>query len=182
MLPSILAAIAVSVILAGLTLWTFSARRRLAALDENSGNALCQLGVQLSARFDALMALLELAKGYAADMAGNFSQSITAKRSPITAKSSPEDVIRQELVIAYALVCIGAITEKYPAFTADPAYTKAMDAVQTFEGMVRTSRLLYNDSVTKLNREIRLFPVSMVALICGQPQREYLEEWAAHKS
>lgn len=176
MLPTILEAIAILVILTSLILWAISARRRLATLEENSGNALNQIGVQLSARFDALMTLLELAKGYAADATDTFTESIVAKRKAITAKSSPEDVMRQERVIAYALVWIGAITEKHPALTADPAYTKAMDAVQTFEGMVRTSHLIYNDSIAKLNREIRLFPVSMVALICGLPQREYLEE------
>ena len=54
-----------------------------------------------------------------------------------------------------------------------------MDAVQTFENMVRTSRLIYNDSVTKLNREIRMFPVSVIAGMLGFHQRDYLEEQAA---
>ncbi|WP_246241183.1 LemA family protein [Anaerocolumna sedimenticola] len=42
--------------------------------------------------------------------------------------------------------------------------------------MVRTSRLIYNDSVTKLNREIRMFPVSMIAGMLRFRKREYLEE------
>jgi len=44
--------------------------------------------------------------------------------------------------------------------------------------MVRTSRLIYNDSVTKLNREIRMFPVSAIAGMLGFGQREYLVEQA----
>ncbi|MPN47545.1 hypothetical protein SDC9_195148 [bioreactor metagenome] len=48
--------------------------------------------------------------------------------------------------------------------------------MQTFENMVRTSRLIYNDSVTKLNREIRMFPVSAIAGMLGFAQREYLVE------
>jgi LemA protein len=50
-----------------------------------------------------------------------------------------------------------------------------MDAIETFDGMVRTSRLIYNDSVARLNREIRSFPVSLVAEMFGFRQREYLE-------
>lgn len=49
------------------------------------------------------------------------------------------------------------------------------DAVDSYEKMVCTSRLIYNDSVTRLNRELRMFPVSMIAGIFGFHQREYLE-------
>ena len=42
--------------------------------------------------------------------------------------------------------------------------------------MVRTSRLIYNDSVTKLNRELRLFPTSLVVGLLGFRMRDYLEQ------
>lgn len=48
--------------------------------------------------------------------------------------------------------------------------------VQSFENMVRTSRLIYNDSVTKLNREIRMWPTSMIAGILGFHEKEQLIE------
>ena len=86
--------------------------------------------------------------------------------------------MRQEGVIFEALGRIAVVTEQYPNLKANQNYIKTMDAVQTFENMVRTSRLIYNDSVTKLNREIRMFPVSMVAGMVGFGQREYLVEQA----
>jgi LemA protein len=94
----------------------------------------------------------------------------------ITAKSTPDDVLRQEGIISEALGRIAMVTEKYPELKANQTYIKTMDAVETFENMVRTSRLIYNDSVTKLNREIRMFPVSMIAGMLGFQQREYLVE------
>ena len=66
------------------------------------------------------------------------------------------------------------VTEQYPELKADKTYIKTMNAVETFEKMVRTSRLIYNDSVTKLNREIRMFPVS-VRWNLGF-RKDYLEE------
>jgi LemA protein len=54
-----------------------------------------------------------------------------------------------------------------------------MDALQTFENMMRTSRLIYNDSVTKFNREIRMFPVSIISGMLGFRQRDYLEVQAS---
>lgn len=68
------------------------------------------------------------------------------------------------------------VTEQYPVLKANQTYIKTMDAVQTFENMVRTSRLIYNDSVIKLNREIRMFPFSMITGMLGFRQREYLVE------
>lgn len=46
-----------------IVVWTISTQRRLVVLDENISNAMSQIGVQLSSRFDALNALLDLTRG-----------------------------------------------------------------------------------------------------------------------
>ena len=137
-----------------------------------------QRGHATSATFDALTALLDLTMGYAKHESETLIETIKSRRSVITAKSTPDDVVRQEGVISEALGRIAMVTEQYPDLKANQNYIKTMDAVQIFENMVRTSRLIYNDSVTKLNREIRMFPVSMVAGMLGFGQREYLVEQA----
>ncbi len=158
--------------------WIISIQRRLVVLDENINNAMSQIGVQLSSRFDALTALLDSTIGYAEHESETLIETINSRRSLITVKSKPDDILRQEGVISEALSRIALVTEQYPELKANQNYIKTMGAVQTFENMVRTSRLIYNDSVTKLNREIRMFPVSMVAGILGFRQRDYLEEQA----
>ena len=160
------------VLLAG---WVMSTQRRLVVMDENINNAMSQIGVQLSSRFDALTALLDLAKGYAAHESQTLIETIKSRRSVITAKSTPQDVLQQEGVISEALGRISMVAERYPELKADKGYAKCMDAVDSYEKMVRTSRLIYNDSVTKLNREIRMFPVSLIAGMLGFHQRDYLE-------
>ena len=47
--------------------------------------------------------------------------------------------------------------------------------------MVQTSRLIYNDSVTKLNRELHIFPTSVLAHMLGFEKRDYLVEKLAEK-
>ena len=160
------------VLLAG---WVMSTQRRLVVMDENINNAMSQIGVQLSSRFDALTALLDLAKGYAAHESQTLIETNKSRRSVITAKSTPQDVLQQEGVISEALGRISMVAERYPELKADKGYAKCMDAVDSYEKMVRTSRLIYNDSVTKLNREIRMFPVSLIAGMLGFRQRDYLE-------
>lgn len=171
--------LAIAAVIAVIALWMISTQRKLVVLDENISNAMSQIGVQLSSRFDALTALLDLTKGYAKHESETIIETIKSRRSVITAKSTPDEVVRQEGIISEALGRIAMVTEQYPDLKANQTYIKTMDAVQTFENMVRTSRLVYNDSVTKLNREIRMFPVSMIANMLGFEKRDYLEEQAA---
>lgn len=173
MLPTF---IAIGVILVVVVLWIISTQRKLVVLDENISNAMSQIGVQLSSRFDALSALLDLTKGYAQHESETLIETIKSRRSVITAKSTPDDVMRQEGIISEALGRIAMVSEQYPALKANQNYENTMDAVKTFENMVRTSRLIYNDSVTKLNREVRMFPVSLIAGMLGFHQRAYLED------
>ena len=88
-------------------------------------------------------------------------------------------MLRQEGIISEALGKIAVVTEQYPELKENPTYIKTMEAVQTFENMIRISRLIYNVCVAELSREIRMFPVSMIAGMLGFRQREYLEEQAA---
>ena len=167
--------ILIAVVVVLMVLWGMNTQRKLVVMDENINNAMSQIGVQLSSRFDALTALLDLAKGYAAHESQTLIETIKSRRSVITAKSTPQDVLQQEGVISEALGRISMVAERYPELKADKGYAKCMDAVDSYEKMVRTSRLIYNDSVTKLNREIRMFPVSLIAGMLGFRQRDYLE-------
>lgn len=84
--------IIVAIIVVVLISWIISVQRRLVAMDENINNAMSQIGVQLSSRFDALTALLDLTKGYAAHEATTLIETIKSRRSVITATSTPQDV------------------------------------------------------------------------------------------
>lgn len=173
MLPTI---IALSVIVVSVVLWCISTQRRLVVLDENINNALIQIGVQLSCQFDALIELFDLTKVYAEHESEMLLETIKSRRSIITAKSTPDDVIRQEGVISDALGTIIMMSEQYPELKADANFIRTMDAVVNFENMVRTSRLVYNDSITKLKQEIRMFPVLLIGNMLGYHKRDYLED------
>lgn len=166
--------IVAGIIVVILVLWVISVQRSFVVLDENINNAMSQIGVQLSSRWDALVSLLDLTKGYAEHEYKTMTDTIKARRS-ITRDSSPEDVKQQENFLVEALGKIMAVAENYPDLKADQTYIKTMDSVNQYENMVRTSRLIYNDNVTKLNRAVRMFPASLVAGILGFAQRTYLE-------
>ena len=165
----------VVVIVTLLVLWVISCQRKLAVMDENINNAMTQIGVQISSRFDALIALLDLMKEYAGNESQTLIESVKSRRSVINATSTPEDVLKQEGIISEALDLISMVTEQYPELKANENYIKCMNAMDSYEKMVRTSRLIYNDSVTKLNRELRMFPTLLLAGVFDFRQRDYLE-------
>lgn len=138
--------------------------------------------MQLWSRFDALTALLDLTKSYTGHECETWIGSIKLSRKVIVSKSKPDDVLSQERIIAETLRRIVMVTEQYPQLKANQTYIKTLDAVKTFENMVCTSRLIYNDRVVKFNREIRMFPVSMFATMMGFRQRDYLEEMVSETS
>lgn len=47
-----------------------------------------------------------------------------------------------------------------------------MDALETYENMLRNSLTIYNKSVAMLNRKIHMFPVSIIACILGFKKRK----------
>ena len=156
-------------------IWLVSTQRKLAALDENINNAMSQIGVLLSSRFDALTALLDLTKGYAEHEYKTISDTIKSRRTIITADSTASEAKAQENLITEALGRINAVAEAYPELKANESYKETMNAVNQYEQSVRQGRLVYNDSVTKLNRKIRMFPTSLVAGMLGFSKRDYLE-------
>lgn len=163
------------IIIAVLVIWCISVRRRLVGMNENVNHAMSQIGVQLSSRFDALAALLNLTNEYAANECKLLSETIKSRRRVITAVSTPEDVRKQESIISETLGHISMIAEQYPELKANGNYTKCMSAIDNYENMMRTSRLIYNDHVSRLNRELRMFPTSLIAGVFGFHEREYLE-------
>ena len=169
-----MAIIVLVAIIALLVLWFISSQRKLVVMDENVNNAMSQIGVQLSSRWDALTALLDLTKGYAEHEYKTISDTVKMRTS-INARSSASDVNEQENIITEAMGKIMAVAEAYPELKANENYIKTMDSVNLYEDMVRKSRLVYNDSVTKLNREIRMFPTSIAASVLGIVSRDYLE-------
>lgn len=166
--------IILAVIVVVVILWFISKQRKLVIMDENVNNAMSQIGVQLSSRWDALTALLDLTKGYAEHEYKTLSDTIKMRTS-ISSKSTAKEVNEQENIITEAMGKIMAVAENYPELKANENYIKTMDSVNAYEEIVRKSRLVYNDSVTKLNRAIRMFPTSIAAAILRIGSRDYLE-------
>ena len=156
-------------------IWAVFVQRRLAEMQANIKNAMKNIAMLFSSRFDVLTELLELTENYAERESTALMEIVKARRGIITENSQPTDVLQQEGAIAEILERILAVAEKYPELKNDENYLKCVNAAANCEKLVRSGRLVYNDSVTKLNREIKMFPISLLAGIFGFHRMDYLE-------
>ena len=167
--------ITVAVILFLLITWAMSTQRQLVVMEENVDHAISQIGVHISSWFDTLDCLLDLLGEYAELDANTLMNTVKARRIIITAKSTPADILKQQEMLVEAFRQISILAERYPKLKANENYVKYVAAAEHFQKMARTARLIYNDSVTKLNRSVRMFPTNLMAGILGFHQRGYLE-------
>lgn len=160
--------------LAVIIFWIISVQQSLSVIDENIKNAMSQIGVQISSQWDILTSLLDSTELYAAKECETITETMKTRRM-ITKDSSPDDVKKQEKLIEEAKIKIMKVAESCSELKSDCCYIKTMDAVNQYENMKSISMLIYNDSASKLNHAVRMFPASMISGILGFSHRGYFE-------
>lgn len=150
-------------------------QRSLVHLDELRANAMSQIGVQMNSRWDGLTALADVMKGYA-EHERTALREIIAQRAPLGRTASAEEIQQQEGLLASALGRLIAVSENYPELKANTLYQTTMENIAAAEDKVRMSRMVYNDTVTRINRAVRMFPASLFASMLGFGPHEYLKE------
>lgn len=163
-------------ILAVLVLWGISVQNSLVKSDELCKNALRQINVQQMSRYDALKALVKLTREYASYEADTLQKVIEERKITSSPNPTAAEINANQASLDSIAARLIAVSERYPDLKANENYQKTMDSIQTYEENVRLSRMTYNDTVTKFNNQVRMFPGSIVASILGFPQRDYLAE------
>lgn len=165
--------IALGVVLA---LWGISVQNSLVKADEISKNALKQINVQQVSRFDALKALVKLTREYAAYEGETLTKVIQARNISNVPNPSADDINKNEDFLQQVSSKILAVAEQYPQLKANESYLKNMDSIEKYEENVRLSRMTFNDTVTRFNSQVRMFPGSIVASLLHFAPKEYLKE------
>lgn len=153
--------------------WAIKTRNRLVQLDEFCGNAMSQIGVQQSSRWDALTALASQTKQFAAHEYKTMVD-IIGRRQGVTQSTSAQVADGQNELLGQLTSRLLAVSEAYPELKSAALYQETMQGIKKYEDNVRFSRMAYNDTITKLNREVRAFPACLIAGGMGFFVKEYL--------
>ena len=163
--------VALAVIIIG---YFISTQRSLVSLDEMCKNALSQIEVQLNSRFDAVVALAKTAAQYAKHESETIIQTIEA-RGGHTSAATPAGINAQSDLLGQMMSRLNVVVEQYPELKASELYQNAQAGQAEYEENVRMSRMVYNDTATKMNRMVRQWPSSIVAQMLHFDVKEYLK-------
>ncbi|MBO6081586.1 MAG: LemA family protein [Bacteroidales bacterium] len=168
-------------IVAALVLWGISVQNKLVQADEMCNNALKQINVQQVSRYDALQALVKLTREYASYESETLQKVISQRKITASANPTPAEIDANEAALKEMSAKLIAIAEQYPDLKANQNYQQTMQSIEKYEENVRMARMTFNDTVTKFNNQVRMFPGSVVAGILGFAKREYLAEDTSKK-
>ncbi len=168
--------ILIVVIVACLVVWVISVQNKLVKSDELCKNALKQIGVQQTSRYDALLALVKLTREYASYESETLQKVIAERKIVSSPNPTVADINANEAALKEIGARLIAVAERYPDLKANENYKQTMASIEKYEENVRLSRMTFNDTVTRYNNEVRMFPGSLVAGPLGFAPREYLAE------
>ena len=153
-----------------------STQRSLVSLDEMCKNALSQIEVQLNSRFDAVVALAKTAAKYAEHESDTIIKTVEARGGHTSSTSTtPEAINQQSDLLSQMMGKLNVVFERYPELKASDLYREAQQGQKQYEENVRISRMVYNDTATKMNRMVRQWPSSIVASTLNFTIKEYLK-------
>ena len=147
-------------------------------LDELCKNALSQIEVQLNSRFDAVIALAKTAAQYAKHESETIIQAVQARGGNLgngNLPATPESINQQSDLLTQMMGRLNVVFERYPELKASDLYKEAQQGMKQYEENVRMSRMIYNDTATKMNRMVRQWPSSIVASLLHFGLKEYLK-------
>ena len=164
-----------------IVLWVISVQNKLVKSDEFCNNALKQINVQQISRYDALKALVKLTREYATHEADTLQKVVEGRK--ITSSPSPTaaDINANEEALAAMSAKFIAVAEAYPDLKASATYQQTMKDIKDYEENVRLSRMTFNDTVTRFNQQVRVFPTSAIAGMLGFSKRDYLADDVSKK-
>ena len=152
------------VIVVGLVVLTIY--NSLVALRQTVKNAWAQIDVQLKRRHDLIPNLVNTVKGYAAHEKETLERVVAARASATQAKL-PQEAIKAEGELSSALARLLAVAEGYPDLKANQNFLALQEELVSTENKISFARQFYNDSVTRYNTKIEIFPNVLFAGMLG---------------
>ena len=149
-------------IIALVVIFVIALYNSLVTLRQRVKNAWSQIDVQLQRRFDLIPNLVECVKGYMGHEEGVLVK-VTELRSSWANASTIAEKAELDNQLSGALKTIMAVSENYPDLKANQNFSELQEELRNTENKISYSRQFYNDTVTRYNTKLELFPSNLIA-------------------
>lgn len=143
----------------------------LVSLKMKVNNAWSQIDVQLQRRFDLIPNFVETVKGYASHESETF-EKIARLRTSWAGANTIAQKAEINNQISDTLKTIMAVSENYPELKANQNFSELSEELRNTENKISFSRQFYNDTVTRYNEKLLVFPSNIIASIFHFTSRE----------
>ncbi len=145
-----------------LILFIISAYNSLVTLRQRVKNAFGQMDVQLQRRFDLIPNLVETVKGYMTHESDTLAK-VTELRTAWAGAKTVDEKAKLDNELSNTLKTIMAVAEAYPDLKANQNFASLQKELTETEDKISYSRQFYNDTVTRYNTKLELFPSNIIA-------------------
>ena len=125
-------------------------------------NAFANIDTQLQRRFDLIPNLVETVKGYMTHESDTLAK-VTELRTAWAGAKTVDEKAKLDNELSNTLKTIMAVAEAYPDLKANQNFESLQNELTETEDKISYSRQFYNDTVTKYNTKLELFPSNIVA-------------------
>ena len=129
---------------------------------------------QLMRRSELMHGLLQSTRGLMAYETGIIN-TVTEARAKLAGAGPPEEKIEASNQLDMAFSQFLVVVENYPDIKADSAFTRLMDEIAGTENRIAAARRNYNNSVSRFNIKLRVFPSSIFANSMGMTPKPFFE-------
>lgn len=167
-------------ILTGALVITYIIYMGLIAKRNQVREALSGIDVHLKQRLDLLPNILTIAKKFM-EHEKSLLTEITELRTKVlqSFNSKDSDAIKNHLQSSGALDSklnqLLVAVENYPQLKSDQTMVQAMQTYNEMESRIAAARRFYNSAVTALNNSVQIFPINILAKICGIAEMPFYE-------
>ena len=145
-----------------LIVFIISIYNSLVTLKQRVKNSWSQIDVQLQRRFDLIPNLVESVKGYMSHESDVLTK-VTELRTSWTNAKTVSEKAELDSELSGALKTIMAVSENYPELKANQNFSELQEELRNTENKISYSRQFYNDTVTRYNTKLELFPSNIIA-------------------
>ena len=157
-----------------IVIYVISVYNSLKTIENRVENAWSQIDVQLQRRFDLIPNFVETVKGYMNHESETFAK-IAELRTSWANTNSVSEKANIDNQLSSALKTIMAVSENYPDLKSNQNFSELSEELRNTENKISFSRQFYNDTVTKLNTKLELFPSNIIAGIFNFKQKDLFE-------
>jgi LemA protein len=157
-----------------IVIWAVAIYNSLVRKRVQCQNGWSQIDVQLKRRYDLIPNLVETVKGYASHERQTLEAVTKARQQAIDASSIQDQGIAENMLTG-ALRQLFALSENYPDLKANQNFIQLQEELVSTENKIGFARQHYNDTVSRYNSAIEMFPSNIIAGMFNFQKREFFE-------